>query len=307
MKIDNDGVAVCLMQMPMIIGGVNEFIIGLFLIPLAFFNIVTNILLIFALYKSKLFRSLSHKYILVMTFSDLCLGLSAIPTLGVFFILGDQQKCLVMKIIEFWILFCEYISVLMMICISADRYLHVTKPTQYQTLMNGFRLRIIIVICLLLALLFAIFCVTQTFFYVQLVVTIGNISLLLSLIVLNKRTIGTLKEHQKSTLLRLQNANKLGINTRNYDKELSAVMTVRLVLATNLICYLPFIITNVIWTYYRMKLNQDPGLVISALYEWSAVILFSASVVNSLIIIHGNTKCRRAILSTVWKNRVSGE
>ncbi|XP_065066127.1 uncharacterized protein LOC135692038 [Rhopilema esculentum] len=158
----NGVVSRCLSLVPNNPENPNTTIAGAIMIIFAFYNILSNSLLIFALYKSKQLRTFSNKFILIMTVSDLCLGIFAQPVLGAFWISSRQRNCLELKSVEFTVTFLGYISFFMIITISIDRYLHVAKPIQYQTMMNNNRMTLLVVSCFISGLVAATISVTWT-------------------------------------------------------------------------------------------------------------------------------------------------
>ena len=126
----------CRTLLPNTIGRLSQIIIGFTGILFVLLNVMSNVLLIFALHKSKQLRTFSNKIILVMSVSDLSFGIFVLPVLAMFWITGKQRNCLQLKAIEILTVLFGYVTVFTIICISVDRYLHVTKPARYQLIMN---------------------------------------------------------------------------------------------------------------------------------------------------------------------------
>ncbi|XP_065066345.1 5-hydroxytryptamine receptor 4-like [Rhopilema esculentum] len=291
----------CLSLVPNNPGNPYTTIAGAIMIIFAFFNILSNSLLIFALYKSKQLRTFSNKFILIMTVSDLCLGMFAKPILGAFWISSRQRNCLELKSVEFTVIFLGYISFFMIITISLDRYLHVAKPIRYQTMMNTNRMTLLVVSCLISGLVAATITVIWESFYRQLTIVIFNFSLKTVFLILNTKTLKTLERHQENAVFRFQPGNRK--DTSNFRTErLAAVKTICLVLGLFLICYIPYDVSSVFWTYRKFNRNSAPGVLLDTIYIWSSVIAASVSFLNSLIFIHGNTKCRRVVGSLLFKS-----
>ncbi|XP_065065711.1 histamine H2 receptor-like [Rhopilema esculentum] len=302
----NEVVSRCLSLVPNNPGNPNTTIAGTILIIFIFFNILSNSLLIFALYKSKQLRTFSNKFILIMTVSDLCFGIFAQPVLGAFWISSGQRKCLELKSFEFTVIFLVYISVLMILLISLDRYLHVTKPIRYQTMMNNNRMTLLVVSCFISGLVAATITVIWVSFYRQLTIVIFNFLLKTVFLILNTKTLKTLERHYKNAVFRFQPGNRK--ETSNFRTErLAAVKTIRLVLGLFLACYTPYNICSVFWAYHGFKRDSADGVLLETIYIWSCVIAASISFLNSLIFMRGNTKCRRVVGSLFCKSTEAPE
>ena len=282
-------------------GNPNTTIAGAIMIIFAFFNIQSNFLLIFALYKSKQLRTFSNKFILIMTVSDLCLGVFIQPVLGAFWISGRQRNCLELKSVEFTVIFWGYISIFMVVTISVDRYLHVTKPIRYQTMMNTNRMTLLVISCFISGLVGATATVIWESFYRQLTIVICNFLLKTVFLILNTKTLKTLERHHKNAVFRFQPGNRKEIP--NFRTEpLAAVRTIRLVLGLILICFTPYNISSVFWMYHVLRKNSATGVLLDTINKWSCVIAACVTFLNSLIFIRGNVKCRRVVRSLFCKS-----
>ncbi|XP_065065710.1 alpha-1A adrenergic receptor-like [Rhopilema esculentum] len=296
----------CLSLVPNNPGNPYTTIAGAIMIILAFFNILSNSLLIFALHKSKQLRTFSNKFILTMTVSDLCFGIFAQPVLGAFWISSRQRKCLELKSVEFVVTFLVCISVLMILLISLDRYLHITKPTRYQAMMNTNRMILLVVSCLISGFVAATISVVWESFYRQLTIVIFNFMFMTVFLILNTKTIKFLERHHKNAVFRFQPGNRKEMPNFRTER-LAAVKTIRLVLGLFLVCYTPSNISSVFWTYHDFKRNSAPGVLLDTIYKWTFVIANSVSFLNSMIFIRGNTKCRRVVRSLLYKSSEAPE
>ncbi|XP_065065794.1 histamine H2 receptor-like [Rhopilema esculentum] len=303
---ENEVVSRCLSLAPNNLENPNTTIAGAIMIIFAFVNILSNSLLIFALYKSKQHRTFSNKFILIMTLSDLCFGIFAQPVTGAFWISSRQRNCLEVKSIHFMVIFLGCISVLMILLISVDRYLHVTKPIRYQTMMNTNRMILLVVSCFISGFIAATISVVWESFYRKLTILIFNFVLKTVFLILNTKTLKTLERHQRNAIFRFQPGSRNEMpNSQN--ERLAAVKTIRLVLGLFLICYTPYNIASVFWTHHGFKKSSAAGVLLETTYIWSGVIAASVSFLNSLIFIRGNIKCRRVVRSLFCKSTEAPE
>lgn len=115
-------------------------------------TIFSNCILIYALCKTKQLNTISNKLILVMSVSDLALGAIAFPAAVLSPSLRDIFKsCSFEKIGIFLLQIFSYFSILVLTCISIDRYLRVTKMNRYNLYMNKYRMKVMVLISLLAA------------------------------------------------------------------------------------------------------------------------------------------------------------
>ena len=303
--MDKNGTSsLCLSLVSNQAGRKSTTLIGCLMMLIFVCNIVANTLLAFALFKSKQLRTLSNKYIFVMIVVDMCLGISVILEAGVFSIAGSKRSCSHIKAVQFYGLFLEFFSCSMILCISTDRYLHVAKPFRYHAVKYVLQMNISLIAWLSCGLVVCAIYLIWPSFYLHLVYVLFIIFIMLAFLVINTKTLSILKRHQNNTVAHLQNESPLAESLNSIRSErLTAVKTIRLVLAAVFICYFPFNITSTILTYYNLKRKSDPGDTFKLLYSLSSAVMFSASFVNSLIIIHGNRKCRR-IISSILRNTI---
>ena len=135
---------------------------------------------------------------------------------------------------------------------------------------------------------------------------IGNIILITIFLILNTKSLKTLERHQEKVVVRFQPGKQLNINDTIHQREkLAAVKTIRSILSMFLICYCPYNIAFVIWTYHRFETKSAPGVVLDTFYEWSCLLMFSGTFINSFIIFQGNSKCHKLVLSLLCKINVN--
>ncbi|XP_065066211.1 5-hydroxytryptamine receptor 2A-like [Rhopilema esculentum] len=308
MPSENSEMTLCLTIFANSDGNLCTTLVGSITVLFAFINIASNALLIFAMYKSKQIRTHSNKFLLIMTISDLCTGIFVMPGLGIFWIAGKQRSCLEVQIMEFLMMFFAYMSILMIVCISVDRYFHVTKQVRYQAWMNRFRFSLIVAAFLGVGFVMAMLSISLSSFYLVVAMVIFKLLQVLCLIIFNTRTLRILERHQRTTVLRLQNGSQIANGMQIVPNEkLRAIRTIRLVLAAVLACYLPVNIATIAWTYFKFNLHIKPGFTLTVLYEWTKPIMFSVTFLNSLIIFQGNKKIRRTLSSIFRKDRVDHE
>ena len=232
-----------------------------------------------------------------MNISDLCAGAIAFPTISV---LNSKrnilQSCKLDKVATCITLIFGVFSFLILSCISVDRYLQVTKLNRYNLYMNEFRMKIMICSNFAVSAIIAILSTIYASFLQQVItvsasffVTVFDIAIY---IFLTKR----LRNHAKS-----QGNNTSSEHSSeppgNRNNQLSAVITIQVLLIFLTITYTPYHIMSCWWAYYKFLKKVEPGFYISIIYAWSSFLALSNSCGNSWIIIAGNGKSRRFLLS----------
>lgn len=118
---------------------------------LSLVTLFSNILLIYTLHETGQLKTISNKLILILSISDLGLGIFAFPAQVIVFSVEAWRSCLIEQIIAFPTVLLAYFSFLIMSCISIDRYLQVTKMQQYNLYMNNCRMKVLVIVSFALA------------------------------------------------------------------------------------------------------------------------------------------------------------
>ena len=107
-------------------------------------TILANSVLIYGLYKTQQLNTIANKFILIMSVSDLCIGVFVLPLIVVMVCLQDAlQSCNFELFVQCIALLSARFSFFMLMCISTDRYMHVTKLNKYNQFMNARRMKIV--------------------------------------------------------------------------------------------------------------------------------------------------------------------
>eukprot|EP00112_Aurelia_sp_Birch-Aquarium-sp1_P019955 Seg5037.1 transcript_id=Seg5037.1/GoldUCD/mRNA.D3Y31 product="hypothetical protein" protein_id=Seg5037.1/GoldUCD/D3Y31 len=93
-------------------------------------------------------------------------------------------------------------------------------------------------------------------------------------------------------------------------KELSATKTIQTLLFAIFALYGPYNIVSAYWAYYKYDKGKNPSMALNISLFWAYFIVLSNACVNPCIIIYGNSKTRKFILTKVRSakmevNRVS--
>ena len=279
------------------------FISAAFII-LSLLNITSNSLLIYGLHKSNQLKNVSNKLIMSMSISDLCIGVFVLPVQALRAMPEITLDAWILKAIYILAHFATLNSGLLLICIAVDRYIHIIKPRLYQSDLNGRRLVVLVMGCFVISSVITITHILLESFWQYVAIAILNISLMSGLTILYTKMYRKIQQHQINAQTRLQkinnglsNNNRRVVNGDSQTGQLSAVRTIRLVLVVIFICYLPFTVIATVGKLYEFELKAQQGEIFRILYATGTLLIEGSTVINSVIIIYGNTRCKQAILS----------
>ena len=263
--------------------------------------IISNSALIYSLYKTQQLATVTNRFVLLMTISDLGTGIVYLPLLVVMISLKNTVRSCIFELFLQYIAFMfAYFSFFMLMSISLDRYIHVTKLNNYNRFMNNFRMKIIIVISVVSAVILPYISVALPSFSFQLainslsIIFVGYMFLLYSL-VFRKVSVHAQRCNQIG--------NEAGINqTANQEsrKRMSALKTIRLVLVALMLLYLPYNFIQSAWWYYKLYKNEKPPFAVRVAAYFSYELVISNSAVNAILIGYGNNAVKRFLLNRIW-------
>ena len=157
--------------------GVIPFIIIAFSILI----VCTNLILMYSLYKTDEYKTITNKFVFSMCVSDFLTGMLVLPLL-LFNVLAHPKDhhCILIQAVQYSGYTFLYFSVFMLLSIAGDRYLHVTKLNLYNRSMSHFKMKVIIVVSILLSNTLALFTLIFASFYYHLIQNTFNVTVILS-------------------------------------------------------------------------------------------------------------------------------
>ena len=261
-------------------------------------TIMSNSALIYGLYKTHQLTTITNKFILVMCISDLGTGIFVLPLIAIQVCLKDTiRSCTFELYVQYIGLLLAYFAFFMLMCISMDRYIHITKLNKYNQFMNEFRMKVAIVVSLVASA--SIACITIMFssFPLQLTLNLSNLSGVLFMFFLYSLVFRKIAIHAEKFKRMLEEQGTIQSTGRKTKRELSSMKTIRCVLGALLVLYLPYNIWSPIWSYYRWDESLKRVLALNVGYYWSNVIVLSNAAINAIIFGYGNSVVRRFLLS----------
>ena len=267
-------------------------------------TILANSALICGLYTKQQLNTITNKFILLMSISDLCIGIFVLPLIVVIICLKDTlRSCNFELFVQYIALLFAYFSFFMLMCISTDRYIHVTRLNRYSQFMNPLRMKIATVLSFFCSVLIASLSIRFLTVWLQLAMCLlglSGISLMLSLYSLVFRKLAIHTENFKGMLEELGRSESTHRETR---KEFSAKRTIRFVLVALLVLYFPYNICTVALTYYRYDRKVNPPFFVNVMTYWSYTFAFSNAAINAIIFGYGNSIVRQFIFNRFCHER----
>ena len=261
-------------------------------------TILSNSALIYGLFKTQQLTTITNKFILIMNISDLCTGILVLPLIVVMICLKDTlQTCNFELFVQYIALLFAYFSFFMLMCISTDRYIHVTKLNKYNQFMNTHRMKVATVLSFISSLLIAYLPISFPTFWLQLTLCLSDLSGVSLMFFLYSLVFRKLAIHTENFKRMLEELGTSESTSRETRKEVSATKTIRFVLGALLVLYLPYNVCSVVWTYYKYDRKVNPPFFVNLFTYWSYVIVFSNAAINAIIFGYGNSVVRRLIFS----------
>ena len=306
---------------------INGVLFSAFLLD-AVATIISNAVLICAIYKTGQLKTISNRFVFVMSLSDFCFGALVLPPLAVLSLIQKSLKsCVYEQIIAYPTTLFVYFSFFMLSCIAIDRYLQVTKMNRYSLYMNNYRMKLMVILSFVLANIITVSSIVHPSFAQQiLVVSIGIFFKILSVTiytVLIKRLrnqvamgratatsrwaqYGENSRRQTHADDEMPNVSEriANISQRTSNCTLSATKTIRVLILFTFVTYMPYNVVSIVWVHYKVVKGIDPGSTLKIFHFLACFVVSLNACGNVWIIIYGNTRCRRFIASLIRRNQI---
>ena len=274
--------------------------------------ILVNIVLIYTMYKTGQYNTVSNKLLILLSASDLVTGIFLPPYYA--FIAYEIESCGLKKTVEIIWLISLYFSFNISCCITVDRYLHIKKSTRYQEIMTNFRLIIVIGAAFFIATINIIALTILPSFLIVLFSCLLSICSIVIMAILNWLMKRSLKSHNTKMESRFSYASNAtadqsvigtksvntGVNFQQNEpvkRQFQAVKTIKYLLISLAILFVPIDFINVVFAYIYFVSKSFPPLGVRFGVYFAALMFISNSWVNALIIASGNKRCKTYISS----------
>ena len=251
-------------------------------------NVGSSSFLCYAIWKLKLTRNISHRFVLAMGISDCSIGLFLQPTLIAILYVKERAALAVAEFLGqiFAFTFAHFSSVMILI-IALDRFMHMKHLNDYTTRMTPRKCVILIAANAIGNALLAILSVFSSFYgfflYLNIIFSMVDFALLVIIFMLYTKTYWSLRSRVGQLSLE-----------RGTSSHFDLSKSMLFVLFSIFLCYLPF---NVVETViYFQKCSQRLEYVEEATlvaYYWSLLLIFCCPSFNSILFIVFSRRMRR--------------
>ena len=252
--------------------------------------VVANTMLIYGLYKTNQLGTITNKLILVMSISDLCLGLLVQPLMIVLILTNSiRSNCAFTMATQYFSFLFAYLSFFMLIAVAGDRYLHITKLNRYNSFVNEFRMKLVVGISFITSVITGLIPLLVPSFYLQVILNTTDATGIIVMFILYSLLLRKVRIHAVT----IQEETKEFKRERLTSRDDSLSKTVRVLFVAMFLLYGPYNITSAVWTYYRFNQTVDPGFSLHVAAYWGYIIVFSNASINAVIFGYSNSRVRR--------------
>ena len=260
--------------------------------------ITLNIILIFIMFKTGEKLSYTSHFVICMSISDIGMGSIALPMLVAMLTVEHLRiNCTYQKVVQCIAYTFGYTTFFMLMVIAMDRYLLITKTVKYKSVMTKFRFGIVVTCVVMSSIACSVISVTFYSFYLHMAFIVTNVLFIGSIYILYYKLLRRIDKQAsavtKDDVITSTRERLMSKKSRRRKRDVSVAKTIKILLGTIFGLYMPYNIISSIWTYYRFKLNENPGLILNVAIFWTYVLMFVNCTANVIIYGHGNGKIRR--------------
>lgn len=269
-------------------------------------NIGINSFLIYTIYKLRLFRKISYRFILCLSISDLCVGIIVQPMLSARFLVNDPEILPLLRIsLQFvGIIFVQTSGVLTAV-ISLDRYLHMKHLMYYNSHMTKQRASLLITSTVVGNFLIGIAITAATVYGLIVYVTTCwlslNVVILFTIVVLYTRAYLSIKRRIADTTFQ---STSTAHNQKIQRPDLEFIKGMALILAALFAFYVPYEVTGLLVFFVPKTTTTQVRMNVQNAFYYSILCLYMMSCYNGIILIIFDRKLRAAFKRTILR-RVS--
>ena len=279
-------------------------------ILISLLSISANSFLIYAIIKTRQTDRISSQFILCLSVSDCCVGIILQPI--VILLLTDfaeVHNCALELTAQFLSYTFPQISGVMIVIIAFDRFLHMKYLNQYSTYMTKRRGGLLVAINVMLAFFIASCSLAASLhgkFFIFNTVLVGiEVSVAIVCIVIYMFTYRIV--HQQTDQMRKEQLNMKILSpdaSKNVPKQdLKLAKTLVFVLTVYSICYLPYLILGLVWSYYQYYKGDQVSQTLEILVWWSFILVYLNSSFNAIIFSARNKHILRLLRKVLCKAR----
>lgn len=267
-------------------------------------NIGVNIFLIYALSSTKQLKKISCRLIMYLSLSDICVGLLVQnPVTVLLTLFKKNSNCPLELTGQSTSYIFPQISGVMIMIIAIDRWLHMKFLNRYSSLMNKRRAHLMVLANVCLALLIAAASVLASlydfFFIFNAILVVTDVSVVVVIYISYVSTfksvrtqLASIRKRNKETNNRLESSSAEKSTLRKKPKKLDTELakTMIFILTSLTVCYLPYFIVGLYWSYIRYQEKSKTGEALDTVLWCCFILVYLNSTLNAAIFIKRNKK-----------------
>ena len=279
-------------------------IVNCIMIPLA---LTVNAALVYSLIKTKQIRKVSTRFMLLMTTSDCCIGLLVQTSVAILFTkYRTIPACKVEAAATCLTMFFGHLTGFSILMIALDRFVHMRFLYSYNNIMSRSRSIMIMVGCVgsafLVSLSYLIGIFYKQYRIVNAVILGIDFAAITAIYNTYFVTYYRVEKHAKEMDdLRPEATKESKCSYALKPKpnlSLKMAKTIFIILAMVFICYVPYVATSMVWVFMATKLDANTRAYLELALYATYLLVYLSSILNSVIFINGNKRCRLFLLQT---------
>ena len=276
---------------------------------LSLWSIISNSVLIYALHKTCQLKNATGKFLIAMSTSDLLMGLAVLPLLTYIILMQlieENRNCALEDAVFYLGTASVYFSLLMLISIAYDRYLHVSKLMRYQEFMNNCRITMIMFSSILACNIPQVTAILLPVIYFQIIILTVDTSAVIAICIFYNSVLKSVTSHS----LRFRNISQSESETQKKfraKRELSLTKRIRTLFAILIALYVPFHMTSTVQVFFE---HFHPEKFARLRYYFdiseylSVMLLSSTACVNSTVFCICNSQIKRFLRQRCCSGRL---
>ena len=264
-------------------------------------NIVLNTTIAYSLWKTKMIKTISFKFVFLLSISDCMIGLAVCPVIVSLLIMQQQPFCVLEHFAQsLTFMICQF-SGIMVVIITLDRYLHMKYLTRYNTHMTKRRASFLIGMnlnsCFVTGVVLTLATMNGFIFQFEVVLVSVYSALVCVIFLLYSKTFLTLRQ-RVNEMSTIHSKSRNDAESRQKAELIFAKGMIFVLLCTAL-CYTPCFLSGTIWAHRKYVKKEEPPQWLHSTLFWTCVLMYANSSFNPIAMLTFNTRLREYVRNFV--------
>ena len=272
----------------------------------------TNVLLIFSLVKTDQLRSISNRFVLLLSLSDCGMAVIVQTLVSLLFTTyRTRSVCEMEAAATFVTFFFGHLSGFSILSVSIDRCIHMTFLYKYNKIMTNARGVMAIVGCIIFACAFGtaylLGIIYKKYPVINGIILVMDLIVIMTIYVVYTATYLRVKKHVDETAHLRQSGSKspkIDKDSRKKPEYATAMAkTIFVILGTVFVCYVPYVTVSMVWVVKVTTSNVTTSPYLELTMYSTYLLVYLNSALNSIIFLNGNKKCKAFVLGMIKRHR----